>query len=99
VGKAGLGRFPMTRREKPKPLRSLYFQFLRGTAFEDKLTAEHVAKILSDAGLIELLINKYDGFTVSHYFETEVMRSIPKEAFGSTIEGLIRASLRERSRE
>ena len=84
----------MTRRAKPKPLRSLYFQFLRGSPFEDKLTAEHVAKILSDAGLIDLIVNKYDGFTVSHYSETEVMQGIPKEAFAGTIEGLIRASVK-----
>ena len=82
-------------RTKSKPLRSLFFQFLRGTEFEH-LAVEHVAKILSDAGLIELILNKYDETSVTHYKETEVMRNIPAEIFEAEIASLIRESFKER---
>jgi len=78
---------------KTKPLRSLFFQFIQGSEFEGQVSDEHVAKILSDAGFIELILNKYDGRTVSHYKETEVLRAIPKEAFLDTIEEVLREGL------
>ena len=66
---------------RPKPIRNLYFQFIRGTALDGEATWEHAAKALSDAGYIELILNKYDGVTMSHYVETEVLHALPKEDF------------------
>jgi len=72
-----------------KPLKNLYFQFIESTEFEGVLNWNDVAEIFQSHDLIRLAPDKSGEAQFKGYFETEVMRKIPKEFFKEEIKEIL----------
>jgi len=68
---------------RKRPIKNLYFHFIRGTKLDGKITIEEISRALIWAKLIEVLP---DG---KSYTETKAMKDLPRESYLSHIEAKI----------
>ena len=70
-------------KHRARNLENIYHQFIKGTELDQKIGLGEAAACLIHHGLIEML-------DMTHYFETEKMRSIEPKMFRSIVLSYLR---------
>lgn len=76
---------------KTKPIRDLYFRFIEGTDLDGKINAQEVAKILSDAGIIDLVPHRTRP-AFEHYTDSIALKDFDPKLRELYIRDVIRAT-------
>lgn len=76
-----------------RPLRNLYFQFIKGTDFDGKLDWNDVATAFQIQGYIKLVPDRHEQHAYKGYMETERMRNISSDQFRITMNEVLSSYL------
>jgi phosphomannomutase len=65
-------------RQKPKPIRDLFYRFIQHTEFEGRVNAQDLALALHNEGRIDLRPHKTEPL-IQHYIDSEEFDSLSAE--------------------